>query len=315
MMLGGVKADISTRWERGDRVDEALREARLAYEIVSDNRMVAQVYLYTLSVAIHCAIVAGESPDALRQEADKIALQLEQKYPEYRQANADRAFYYMVVGDLDASEKAWAAASGDEDGGGITFRYAALLVQRGRQQEAIEVLNRFVPTTPLAKQAKACFVLGTPGGRREAQKLCADLIDNSLSKHAKLYALQTLCLLGNLGAVNREAKRFAEECADDDFHTWIDTWFEFFAAPEKLDEFRERCDDCPERRLQFHYNAAFYFLAIHDKDKARHHFEQCISQGVADGWTYWAMAYVKLLEDNPNWPYREDSEGAEPDRN
>ena len=317
IMLGGVKAFVATYLDDEERIRQALRETRLAHDTLGDIDVVVMYHLWACRVALQFATVPGEPHDELRQEADAIVLKTKDMYPDNPEWNANVAWYYEEIGDMNAAAEAWKMATGGIDRGWVTCHYVAFLVRQGRQVDALTMLNRMEPTTVLARVSHAFLLAGTEH-RDKARALCDQMIENATTAAHKACAIEILCVLGDAENAKKLSERFARELENDDPHEWLDgqiAALEFHANPANISEFDKKCGDTPIGRSRFHFQLALYYLAVKNPQKAAEHFDRHVDTGVMNAAIYWAMAFQKLLEDNPNWPYAGDSQASEPGTN
>ena len=303
-MLAGAKGHRAIELPNADLAREALKETKLAADLLPDNRVVALYNVWTHRVAIYFAQLENRDYEDIRHDAEASIQVLMKKHADYNTAGAyNVATFYEVIGEDDKAMEVFSNSIGNADHDGWTYYYVGLLVRRGRLDDALELLDAIRIDSVGARYAKANLVAVIPERREEAKRIYDSFVDELDFAYAGTSAVEILCLLGDSAKVQSESRRTLGLLSKHDVTAWLPVKSLEFHAGQAIEQFDEACGEAPIERMEFHYQVAMRKLAEGDRESAIRHFDECAKSVITDSWCCtWARAFRRLLEDHPNWP-------------
>jgi hypothetical protein len=156
--------------------------------------------------------------------------------------------------------------------------------------------------------AKGLLLATIPERRQEAMDLCQSLLDESEPTDPNFPPeIQILCLLGEQEMVISKARKRQAALGNSKVANWMPEKSLRFHAGATIDDFKADCGETPIGRLEYDYHVAMRKLSERDREGALRHFAECAKSSLIDsGYRKWALAFRRLLADNPDWPTKKN---------
>jgi serine/threonine protein kinase/tetratricopeptide (TPR) repeat protein len=294
MILAHALAHMALDNGDSELIESALRDAEAARCFLGDTPVMLSTHLFVRHVAIkigHLKVsdeLLAEARDMSRNMADLPFGRLE------------LAWFLEDFGDYESSDRIWSEV--ERLSGYEAITYISCLLRSRSPAEVLEIIDRRIDSSDSYTQCNKAGVMALiPGMHDEAQEICEKQLRNRGSYDLHNVCLMVLLLLGR----PEEAQRLGREALETSelpFRYQKET-LQYTAGIIPADTLIRGAGESRINQTAAVMQIAMTELGKGNSDKAKAFFKECVDVGMfVDGNYWWAKRYLKIMEDNPNWP-------------